>query len=550
MIIESIEIEKFRAMKNVELKLGANITAIAGRNATMKSTLLGMLSQPFSISKGCPLFGEKTIDNYNFKSQFQEKFKLSDTHDIAGEHIWTLHFKDKSFYRDDLFTVISVKRKESGKKDSIRFINRLDGKTKGHGYVQLPVVFLSLSRIYPIGESGATKPLEINLTDEEEAIYLKWYKSILSLNDIKNASASVQKKDAKRVFAGVSDDNHDVFTSSAGEGNIGRILINVLSFKRLYEKYKGNYKGGILLIDELDATLYGYSQIKLIKFLKDVSEKYKIQIIFTTHSPIILKEVNRLQRDELIRKRIPSSCDTYKYDCEIIDLKPDYVGEERIVSGSNIHSSKELIKVIDDINLTATSISQSINVYLEDTRAMSLLKFILKRQNINYEQYINPIDINLGWTNYVQLYTKNIPEFRNSIIILDCDVQTKPEFKSKKKEIEEANNILFMPVDVEAGMYKMLRKHENYKTFEELLTRKNISMSYDVCFRDYIEDECKDSNEYKTWFKYVEESVGDEHIMFETWCVLNESDVKDFVEKFISTYNGLAERYELDYLIS
>ena len=62
MIIKSIEIEKFRAFENVSFYLGRRITAIAGRNATQKTTVLGMIGQPFTISKGHPMYGCKTID--------------------------------------------------------------------------------------------------------------------------------------------------------------------------------------------------------------------------------------------------------------------------------------------------------------------------------------------------------------------------------------------------------------------------------------------------------------------------------------------------------
>lgn len=74
MIIKSIEIEKFRAIENMTLKLGKNLTAIAGRNATLKTTLLGIIGQPFTISRQHPMYGCKTIDDYNFRSQFKWKF--------------------------------------------------------------------------------------------------------------------------------------------------------------------------------------------------------------------------------------------------------------------------------------------------------------------------------------------------------------------------------------------------------------------------------------------------------------------------------------------
>ena len=90
MVISNIHVDIFRAMQNVDLKVGKNITAISGRNGTMKSTLLGMLGQPFSISKGSELFGEKTLEGYQFRSQFKEKFCLSMEHDkpVSTSGLW------------------------------------------------------------------------------------------------------------------------------------------------------------------------------------------------------------------------------------------------------------------------------------------------------------------------------------------------------------------------------------------------------------------------------------------------------------------------------
>ena len=61
MIIKSIEIEKFRAFENVSFYLGRRITAIAGRNATQKTTVLGMIGQPFTISKGTLCMAAKQL---------------------------------------------------------------------------------------------------------------------------------------------------------------------------------------------------------------------------------------------------------------------------------------------------------------------------------------------------------------------------------------------------------------------------------------------------------------------------------------------------------
>lgn len=46
-----LKIETFRRFKNITIPFSPNVTLIAGQNGTSKSTLLGMLAQPFSFGK-------------------------------------------------------------------------------------------------------------------------------------------------------------------------------------------------------------------------------------------------------------------------------------------------------------------------------------------------------------------------------------------------------------------------------------------------------------------------------------------------------------------
>ena len=256
MIIKEIEIEKFRAFSNVSFSLGKRITAIAGRNATQKTTVLGMIGQPFTISKDHLMYGCKTVDGYNFRSQFREKFKISPEYDIIGEHKWKLIFHN-GIYENNYYSVHSISRSQKGSQPVLRFWNA-ESRARGAGFVQLPVYFLSLSRLFPIGETGKTKNMTISLSENEKKYCIDNYKTILSIQSSNDdATVGAQKGTASRVFAGVSDNTHDIFTNSAGEGNITKIILAVLSFKRLKEQYGKDYKGGLLLIEELDATVYG-----------------------------------------------------------------------------------------------------------------------------------------------------------------------------------------------------------------------------------------------------------------------------------------------------
>lgn len=547
MVISSIHVEKFRAMKHEEMQIGTHLTAIAGRNATMKSTLLGMLSQPFSISKGCPLHGEKTIEGYNFKSQFQEKFKLS-SHDIAGEHIWTLKLKNGSFYQGkDFISIKSSLRKAKGHTDSIRFINS-EGKQRGMGYIQLPVVYLSLSRLFPIGEGGKTRTLSGGITTEEQSLFVEWYKQILSVTKLSNPSAEVEIKDTKHVFAGVCDDVHDIATNSSGESNVGRILLAILSFKRLKEKYPSDYKAGILLIDELDATLFGFAQTKIIDFLYEKAKTYQIQIIFTTHSPIILSKVNKLQRDELIKKKIDIQKTPYKFENEIIYLSEKYHDDEtRYITGENIHLSKELKRILSLIDLQPYRMQQALNVYCEDERAAIFISSIFKYIGIDLKQYVSFVDVDLGWTNYYQLHSKDVPEFVESLIVLDHDVLEKKESRVALNYLKSADNVLFTPEDIEQGMFRFLRSNLIFNEFERRISEQGFYLDYNTCFNEWPNDEYN-TTEVKRWFRHLEESIPNVEQLYELWCENNSEMIEIFIDEFKQKYNKLAEKKGMDFM--
>ena len=139
MIVKSIEIEKFRSFENVSFDLGRRVTAISGRNATQKTTVLGMIGQPFTISKGHTMYGCKTIDGYNFRSQFKDKFKISPEHDIIGEHKWKLILHNR-VYEQSYYSVESIARKQAGQTPTLRFWNA-ESRARGAGYIQFKQTF-------------------------------------------------------------------------------------------------------------------------------------------------------------------------------------------------------------------------------------------------------------------------------------------------------------------------------------------------------------------------------------------------------------------------
>lgn len=105
MKITKIHIEKFRGFQNEDFELGSQLTAIAGQNGTQKSTLLGIVTQTFTLKFDDPMRAEKPLCGGSYISAFKDKFRLSPTFDKPKGHEWTISFD--SGIAD--FTVESIK---------------------------------------------------------------------------------------------------------------------------------------------------------------------------------------------------------------------------------------------------------------------------------------------------------------------------------------------------------------------------------------------------------------------------------------------------------
>lgn len=179
--------------------------------------------------------------------------------------------------------------------------------------------------------------------------------------------------------------------NSSGQDNLGKILLAILSFKRLKEKFPTLYEYGILVIDEIDTTLYPASQIKLIEALRKFSSDYNIQIIFTTHSLTILEKVCEIQNDVKLRNQVKVVF-LQKIDKEI--LVNDTATIDFIKNKLNVSLSSHKIK------------ANKIPLFTEDKEAEIFLKNILKSKKIS----LNFIQCTLGCNNYIELVRKKLKD--------------------------------------------------------------------------------------------------------------------------------------------
>ncbi|HIF9325421.1 TPA: AAA family ATPase, partial [Photobacterium damselae] len=311
---------------------------------------------------------------------------------------------------------------------------------------------------------------------------------------------------------GVSTEYYDWQSNSAGQDNLGKILLAILSFKRLKANYPEEYQGGILAIDEIDATLYPGSQVKLLELLSSISSKDKIQIIATTHSLQMLEKLSILKKTQGRSKQFNTVYLTKQDNKILVEEAPNF---EDILHNLNVSIgiSKEV---------------KTISVYTEDVECIQFTKAILKgnKFHLKYEP------LTMGCNNYLELGRKKVPSFQypNSIVVLDGDARNKlPKGSATLK------NYICLPGDLnpESLLADFLEKLPDSHPFWK---QKKSHYSHQVCFKDYDVDEIKANRiTAKKWYR--------EQLMSGAWGREANNVYKHYLESIPEHKNAFIKRF-------
>lgn len=544
-----IRIKDFRLFKGQKIILGKQITVLCGRNSTGKSTILGMLANSGELKKK----DGTTYTNKAFKAEFSELFKGSMDYDKIGSNRFEIEicntdmtFSDyrsfrtawqnkdrrnieiKNEYRaiPDRFRVIPFKKLENGKKTEAKF--------------EYPIIYLGLSRLYPIGEAKdngiITKNVQFDSKDDE-----KWfvdnYVSVLSMHsEVTNVTNYAIGETDKKAGIGVNTNTYDYRTNSSGQDNLGQILLAVLSFKRLYRNFKKeDWKGGLLLIDEVDATLHPAAQNRLFQLFIKESRKIELQVIFTTHSLSLLREVTR--------------------KTEYNNFEDDFNNNIELYYCSNANRQLQIkrnppyTEIRNDLFIKSIVQGENrIKLYSEDEEARWFINNLLSK----YLTYIDVLNVTIGCQQLMSLYAADLNYFGNVLIVFDGDVKPKDLNRISENIRKNLGNILYLPGNVrpEQVIYEYILKldpeHEYWKEGE------NIGFTW-----DYFHDNSPLSGDfgggsererYKGWFKKHVQGFDSSHLI-KYWILDNKESVKLFLNRFIDSYNRISKRiftYHID----
>lgn len=406
-LLKSMTVKNFRNMQDVNFELGKRITVVSGKNGTAKSTILGLVAQIFNFEKDViknKSLDFKALDDKAFKSQFSEHFRLSDKFDKPGEMDVRYNVYDAYFQKDinDLKLTMTATQ---GRKHRTVVRNNLPTPHSSNTSrnVTHPVIYLSLKRLLPISERENDTVNNISYLQDNREEFTNYCNEIVGKIEGTNITSTKGLVDSSVVHG----DNYDHQAVSTGEDNVGQIVQALFSFKRLKEDYS-DYHGGLLIIDELDAGLFPYAQNKVIDILKIFSRKYDIQIILSTHSPIIIENIfNQGIKDRSNFRNIFLSSVFGG-----LKVREDYSWNE-IYNELLVRTNR----VGDDLKLP------KVNIYFEDSEALDLFKRLIKINKLR--NIINPLkDVSMGCKTYTSLVKSKVPEFASrSMLVLDADVE-------------------------------------------------------------------------------------------------------------------------------
>ena len=299
-----LHLNNFRSFKDVIIPLGRKITVISGVNGVGKSNLISLIASGSGVSK-------KSMLGSNFQPEFADFFHIDVNESYKDYKIFIKYEEENGAYaltkrlsfKDDSKTnrgirIIPRTAKELSNYENVTEAQK-DVKNKygvgGAGRVLIPTIYLSLSRLYPLGEQSGTvtvNKIKRNSPFAQDGIrekYREWYNYVIPGAITVDADYSVIKKQAcSRASLHMDIEHTPTLSQSIGQDNVGNIISALVDIYRL--SMEEGYSGAILCIDEIEVSLHPDTQVNLINLLDSLADQLKIQIIVSTHSLTVLKE--------------------------------------------------------------------------------------------------------------------------------------------------------------------------------------------------------------------------------------------------------------------
>lgn len=315
--ITNVEVVKFRNFVNISFPVGKKITLISGQNGVGKSTLLSL------IASGSGKSGSGKLHN-NFQPLFTEYFHIDEEEDFENYRMFTTYkVITNDGAHDSLVKRLSLKNDAKCNR-GVRIIprtvngeNRFSSNGEAGEYakehfsvgqsarVEIPTIYLSVSRLQPLGELYEKKGIETRVTKLSRKsvlysmgindVFQKWYNFVIP-KTVKDEGelTLVDKTVSARQSLHMDMENIPLFSQSVGQDNVGSIISALVDLYILSQD--PDFPGAIMCVDEIDVSLHPDTQKRMLYLLEKIAQEINVQFFLTSHSLIMIEEVLRQQK--------------------------------------------------------------------------------------------------------------------------------------------------------------------------------------------------------------------------------------------------------------
>lgn len=577
-------IEKFRNFRDASFEMGRKLTVISGQNGVGKSNIISLIASSSGVSA-------KSVLGSNFQPEFTDFFNI-DAGEEYEEYKLFLNYVENSgklaltkrlSFKDDTKSgrgIRIIPRTSNVGQDNCT-IKEAEEKAKenygvgGAGRVKIPTIYLSLSRLYPLGERKET--VKVSKINKKNTFYQKgadekyreWYNYVIPHSIIKDSELSVVEKNvSSRAALHMDIANTPTLSQSIGQDNIGNIVSALVDIFIL--STQADYNGALLCIDEIDVSLHPDTQIRLLDLFDKLADELSIQFVVSTHSLSVLKEILKKETKNgkdykvvyIKNPMMPYITENHSYELLEADMfgslrfdKPkvrvyfeDLIGEElfRLL----FRAFRNIVNQVGE-NIEEPFLRKSANV--RDFAEING-RTIALRNMINFEDNINQIPTFLGCEELIKI-CKADSYFKRIIFILDGDARYKepsqnPKIrdylnekyspaKLKLNDRQHSNNVCFLPdyfapeSFLYAIIYKLINAPLDHLDFWRALDMKDDTALYTTDrIKNLFEKLPSDftNDDLKLIFKEVAET--------DTWKFIQKSDI---VTYYYSDYTTVVE---------
>lgn len=594
----NVDVDNFRSFHGVQFDIGRKITAISGQNGVGKSNLVSLIASGSGLNRKA-----------NFGSSFQPEFYSFFNIDTAEDYSsYELYLKYEEAGKPGYVVKKLTFKDDTATKRGIRVIPRTSNRGLNIGYkeaeqkakdnfdvggaarIPIPTIYLSISRLYPLGERRETVTITpIRKTNklyqkEADAKFREWYNFVIP-GSIRNDAAlsMIEKKTSSRASLYMDMERTPTLSQSVGQDNIGNIVSALVDVYILSKQ--SEYTGAIICIDEIEVSLHPDTQLRMLTLLDKLTDELDIQIVVSTHSLTILKEMLKKQEKKprdyavvyLKNPSAPMVTQHHSYELLKADLlgqttfdrpKPKIYFEDEV----GRHIFQLLVRSFDQQCETLSNGSElrGQGTPIDTMPLKHKIKVLEEFRNI--EPNLIPMVMNLGCEELIRIAERDANYFSRVIFLLDGDARYKdPAQKPKVKDFllsqynalgvsnrKHTPNICFLPnyFAPESYLYRIIfdltHQENNHAVFWRTLDQKEETALYTATkIRDIFSalPENFNNDDLKTIF-------GDYHydsdMNSEIWKFVDKSSLLDYyygdystIDELLKFFSAFKNAYEM-----